>query len=204
MSEKILVPELGESITEATVSKWLKKVGDSVEVDEAIVELETDKVNLEVPSPLSGILSEINSKDGDTVEVGAVLGSVSEGKSNVEKKTPSKEEKEIETVPEDLIKEENTNVINLEIEKKPNPKSGKISATSKDKPIKLVLSRINEAGKKEKINVRLVRDTFKVSTKDYLYEGDLRRQLEFFFPENIKQIFPENDSSSKLKKGTSI
>ena len=78
MSEKILVPELGESITEATVSKWLKKVGDSVEVDEAIVELETDKVNLEVPSPLSGILSEINSKDGDTVEVGAVLGSISE------------------------------------------------------------------------------------------------------------------------------
>jgi carboxyl-terminal processing protease len=74
----------------------------------------------------------------------------------------------------------------------------------KDKPIKLVLSRINEAGKKEKINVRLVTDTFKVSTKDYLYEGDLRRQLEFFFPENIKPIFPENDSSSKLKKGTSI
>ncbi len=143
MSEKILVPELGESITEATVSKWLKKVGDSVEVDEAIVELETDKVNLEVPSPLSGILSEINSKDGDTVEVGAVLGSVSEGKSNVEKKTPSKEEKEIETVPEDLIKEENTNVINLEIEKKPNPKSGKISATSKEEPMEL-LDEVNE------------------------------------------------------------
>ena len=57
MSEKILVPALGESITEATVSKWLKKVGDPVEADEAIVELETDKVNLEVPSPLSGILS---------------------------------------------------------------------------------------------------------------------------------------------------
>ena len=91
MSEKILVPALGESITEATVSKWLKKVGDPVQVDEAIVELETDKVNLEVPSPLSGILSEINSKDGDTVEVGAVLGSVSEGKSNVEKKAPSKD-----------------------------------------------------------------------------------------------------------------
>ena len=74
----------------------------------------------------------------------------------------------------------------------------------KDKPIRLALLRVNEEGKKEKINVRLVRDTFKVSTKDYLYEGDLRRQLEFFFPENIKQIFPENDSSSKLKKGTSI
>ncbi len=143
MSEKILVPALGESITEATVSKWLKKVGDSVEADEAIVELETDKVNLEVPSPLSGILSEIKSKDGDTVEVGAVLGSVSEGKSNVEKKAPSKEEKEVETVPEDLTKEENTNVINLEIEKKPNPKSGKISATGKEEPMEL-LDEVNE------------------------------------------------------------
>ena len=143
MSEKILVPALGESITEATVSKWLKKVGDPVEADEAIVELETDKVNLEVPSPLSGILSEIKSKDGDTVEVGAVLGSVSEGKSNVEKKAPSKEEKEVETVPEDLTKEENTNVINLEIEKKPNPKSGKISATGKEEPMEL-LDEVNE------------------------------------------------------------
>ena len=110
MSEKILVPALGESITEATVSKWLKKVGDPVEADEPIVELETDKVNLEVPSPLSGILSEINSKDGDTVEVGAVLGSVSEGKSNVEKNASSKQEKEVETVPEDPLKEENTNI----------------------------------------------------------------------------------------------
>jgi len=78
MSEKIVVPVLGESITEATVSKWLKNEGDSVEADEPIVELETDKVNLEVPSPVSGILSEINSKDGSTVEVGALLGSVSE------------------------------------------------------------------------------------------------------------------------------
>ena len=143
MSEKILVPALGESITEATVSKWLKKVGDPVEADEAIVELETDKVNLEVPSPLSGILSEINSKDGDTVEVGAVLGSVSEGKSNVEKKAPSKQEKEVETVPEDLLKEENTNVINLEIEKKPTPKLGNISATSKEEPMEL-LDEVNE------------------------------------------------------------
>ena len=143
MSEKILVPALGESITEATVSKWLKKVGDPVEADEAIVELETDKVNLEVPSPLSGILSEINSKDGDTVEVGAVLGSVSEGKSNVEKKASSKQEKEVETITEDLIKEENTNVINLEIEKKPTPKLGKISATSKEEPMEL-LDEVNE------------------------------------------------------------
>ena len=63
MSEKILVPVLGESITEATVSKWLKNKGDKVEVDEPVVELETDKVNLEVPSPVSGVLSEINAKE---------------------------------------------------------------------------------------------------------------------------------------------
>ena len=78
MSEKIVVPVLGESITEATVSKWLKKEGDTVKVDEPIVELETDKVNLEVPSPVSGVLSEINSKNGVVVEIGALLGSVSE------------------------------------------------------------------------------------------------------------------------------
>ena len=77
MSEKILVPVLGESIVEATVSKWLKNEGDSVEADEPIVELETDKVNLEVPSPTSGILEKINSKDGSVVEVGATLGSIS-------------------------------------------------------------------------------------------------------------------------------
>ena len=78
MSEKILVPVLGESITEATVAKWLKQEGDTVAADEAIVELETDKVNLEVPSPIDGVLSEINSKDGETVEVGALLGTISQ------------------------------------------------------------------------------------------------------------------------------
>ena len=78
MSEKILVPVLGESITEATVAKWLKNAGDPVEADEPIVELETDKVNLEVPSPVKGVLTEINSKDGSVVEVGALLGTVSE------------------------------------------------------------------------------------------------------------------------------
>ncbi len=143
MSEKILVPALGESITEATVSKWLKKVGDPVETDEAIVELETDKVNLEVPSPISGVLSEMNSKDGDTVEVGAVLGSISEGKSNVEKKAPLKQEKEEETIDEDKIKKENTNVINLDIEKKLTPKLNEISATSKEEPMEL-LDQVNE------------------------------------------------------------
>ena len=87
MTEKILVPVLGESITEATISKWLKNKGDSINVDEAIVELETDKVNLEVPSPVDGILTTINFKEGDTVEVGAVLGEISSG--STENKNPT-------------------------------------------------------------------------------------------------------------------
>ena len=109
MSEKILVPALGESITEATVSKWLKNEGDAIDVDEPIVELETDKVNLEVPSPISGVLTKINSKDGSVVEVGALLGSVSEnGTSSQKNEKIKKFEPTIEK----------NNLINLESQKK--------------------------------------------------------------------------------------
>ena len=80
MSNQIVVPSLGESITEATVSKWLKQVGEKVDSDEPLVELETDKVNIEVPSPLAGTLSSIKVKEGDTVEVGTLLGEVNGGK----------------------------------------------------------------------------------------------------------------------------
>ena len=83
MPNQILVPPLGESITEATVSKWLKQIGgEKVDSDEPLVELETDKVNVEVPSPLTGTLSSIKVKEGDTVEVGALLGIVNEEKSS--------------------------------------------------------------------------------------------------------------------------
>ena len=78
MSEKILVPSLGESVTEATVSKWLKNKGDKILSDEPLVELETDKVNVEVPSPSNGILKEISVSEGQTVNVGALLGTISE------------------------------------------------------------------------------------------------------------------------------
>ena len=105
MSEKILVPVLGESITEATVAKWLKNEGDVVNADEPIVELETDKVNLEIPSPTDGVLTEINSKDGAVVEVGTVLGLVGQnGGKSPEKKHESKEVE--------------NNIVNLKIEKK--------------------------------------------------------------------------------------
>ena len=115
MSEKIVVPALGESITEATVAKWLKNTGDSVDADEPIVELETDKVNLEVPSPITGVLTEINSKDGSVVEVGALLGSVSENGSGV-KPTPTKNEE----VKKQEIEPSENNVIKLDpIKKEP-------------------------------------------------------------------------------------
>src|SRR5829696_3216978 len=75
----IRVPTLGESVTEATIGKWFKKAGDAVAVDEPLVELETDKVTIEVPAPAAGVLSEIAAKDGETVAVGALLGQIKEG-----------------------------------------------------------------------------------------------------------------------------
>ena len=108
MSEKILVPVLGESITEATISKWLKNEGDTVDADEPIVELETDKVNLEVPSPISGVLEKINSKDGSVVEVGALLGLVSDNGAT------SKKDDEIKKIQPTFQK---NNLINIEKEK---------------------------------------------------------------------------------------
>ena len=114
MSEKILVPALGESITEATVAKWLKNVGDNIEADEPLVELETDKVNLEVPSPVKGFLGSINAKDGQVVEVGSVLGSIN---ANTNETIQSESvEKEINPL------EEENKIVNLKIEKNIEPK----------------------------------------------------------------------------------
>ena len=136
MSEKILVPTLGESITEATVSKWLKKEGETVGADEAIVELETDKVNLEVPSPITGTLSEISFKDGDTVEVGAVLGLISEG--SVETKKKAETEKQHEKNEEKETIDQKSNVINLEIEKKTQTKVDEPLVLMEDNPMELL------------------------------------------------------------------
>ena len=136
MSEKILVPTLGESITEATVSKWLKKEGETVQVDEAIVELETDKVNLEVPSPISGTLSEISFRDGDTVEVGAVLGSITDGNVDIEKAPESK--KQLEDNEEKEFKDQKSNVINLDIEKKPQTKLEEPLVLTEDNSMELL------------------------------------------------------------------
>ena len=130
MSEKILVPALGESISEATVSKWLKKKGEAVNADEPIVELETDKVNLEVPSPVSGILSEISSPDGETVQVGALLGTVTEKEKNILENNEVNEEIN--------INKNDDNIINLEVKKEPEIFEEKFEDKSddlKDEPV---------------------------------------------------------------------
>ena len=106
MSENILVPVLGESVTEATVARWLKKEGEHVAVDEPVVELETDKVNLEVPSPVSGVIEKINSKDGENVEVGSILGTVSNETKKKEKNENLSEK--IPPITEKIIKEAQT------------------------------------------------------------------------------------------------
>ena len=88
MSDKIIVPTLGESVTEATVSKWLKSQGEKVSADEPIVELETDKVNVEVPAPSNGFLELISVKEGETVNVGALLGMINGAEKEVSKDNP--------------------------------------------------------------------------------------------------------------------
>ena len=152
MNEKIVVPVLGESITEATVAKWLKNPGDSVEADEPIVELETDKVNLEVPSPITGILSEINSKDGSIVEVGALLGSVSDdgvSESPVVKKQENNKNADEKT--------NENNVIKLDTNKK-EPRIFENRTTEKqekEKPLVLTEEVVQEASAKKETNQTL-------------------------------------------------
>ena len=146
MSEKIVVPALGESVTEATVSRWLKSVGEKVNSDEPIVELETDKVNVEVPSPSNGVLENISVNEGDTVEVGTLLGSI--GVSAI--KTSEKKEKKYKPP---LKKEEDEvpRIFEEENEKK----------QKKEKPVqeKLIL-------KESKEELPLVLDE-EVKTEDY-------------------------------------
>ena len=128
MSEKITVPTLGESVTEATVSKWLKSQGDKVIADEPIVELETDKVNVEVPAPSNGVLGSIAVKEGETVNVGSLLGTIS-SKSNQEISIP----KEIKKY--DPPKKESKKNFKLFDEEKKKPTSKKISKQKIEEPV---------------------------------------------------------------------
>ena len=220
MSEKIIVPVLGESITEATVSKWLKNEGDEVKTDEPIVELETDKVNLEVPSPISGKLTEIISKNGSVVEVGAHLGSIeeigiSEKKSkkiekikptvkreNVENSEPQQNEPQLlETeLPDKLDEQEQPLVLTKEVKTKP---------MIKEKPNEQVLSpAVRKIVAENKINL----ETVKGSGKDgRLLKGDLislmsknpppsDRKIKYGQEERIKMTRLRQTIAKRLKQ----
>ena len=151
MSESILVPVLGESVTEATVAKWLKNEGDKVSADEAVVELETDKVNVEVPAPSSGTLEKISVKEGQTVNVGSLLGTMNISSGSVTS-TPT-EEKKYSPPTKKLEAEEN----------KPSPSPKKLEAVKelktkeREKIIKkeepLVLTEAQEEKKLSKTSV---------------------------------------------------
>lgn len=99
MATEIRVPTLGESVTEATIGRWFKKPGEAVKADEPVVELETDKVTLEVPAPAAGVLGSIEANDGDTVGVGALLGSIEEGGAGAAPKEARAEAKKTDAKP---------------------------------------------------------------------------------------------------------
>ena len=161
MSEKILVPVLGESITEATVSKWLKNEGEKVEADEPIVELETDKVNLEVPSPVSGVLNNINSQDGSVVAVGAVLGSVTESGND------TNETQEIKKI-EPTINE--NNVVKLEPQKELEEiEEPKIFDEKKEEPLVLT----NEVKEKKELNISTDSSTMSPAVRKIITENKI-------------------------------
>ena len=167
MADKITVPTLGESLTEATVAKWLKKVGDSIQEDEEIVSLETDKVSIDVTAPKSGILSEIIANDGATVEVGAHLGSIDISASPSKKKEEKQDKQETKVV---------------EIKKEENISEKKIDNQNKKKELSPSVKRIiNE----KNINVESVDGTGKDGR---ILKGDLVGLMGFSPAPNTKKI----------------
>ena len=144
MAEKITVPTLGESVTEATVSKWLKSQGDKVSVDEPLVELETDKVNVEVPSPTNGVLGSISVKEGETVNVGSILGTVD---SSASTKGSSTDEVNTYSPPNKVKKEIQPKIFEEEKIKKPKktkPKKTEEPVLKLDDEEPLILNQVHE------------------------------------------------------------
>ncbi len=156
MSEKITVPTLGESITEATVSKWLKSQGDKVIADEPIVELETDKVNVEVPAPSNGVLGSIAVKEGETVNVGSLLGTISNNAT--QNNNPKTEEIKNYNPPKKAItKKLDPKKINKQIIKEPILKLENESIDENEEP--LILDEIHKEKVAEKKNVNQKKET---------------------------------------------
>ena len=153
MNTPVIVPTLGESVAEATVAKWLKKVGDPVSTDEVIVELETDKVSVEVTSPNSGYISEIKTKVGETVEVGSQLGSISQSQSkkttNIEKGVITSKAKKSEEIKPKKTEPVNNNVVKLKTEVKKDELSPAVKRIVEER--KIDLSQVQGSGKDGRI-----------------------------------------------------
>ena len=158
MAEKITVPTLGESVTEATVSKWLKSQGEEVTADEPLVELETDKVNVEVPSPTSGVLGTIAVKEGETVNVGSLLGTINGSTTTdhnikeVNNYTPPEKENKIEEIK--IFEEEKI----LKPKKSKNVKNNKVKLENETP---LILDQVHE----EKITKKEVKQVSPAARK---------------------------------------
>ena len=195
MSNQILVPSLGESVTEVTVSKWFKQIGEKVDSDEPLVELETDKVNVEVPSPLAGTLSSIKVKEGDTVEVGALLGIISEGKSILTKaiKTKSVNQDQESYIPPKTIEKKN-------LVKKAIKKSKKISS-NKQETLTLV-----EESRDENSNGTLILDTLAdEGVKEIKEEKYIPPKTRQYLSPSVRKIVEEKNIIKKtLKKRKKI
>ena len=157
MATEIRVPTLGESVAEATVGQWFKKPGDAVSADEPLVELETDKVTIEVPAPAAGTLSEIAVGDGETVEVGALLGMLAEGEgAPAAKPAGKKEEKKAEAPKQDAKAEESSGGSKGDIA---SPAAAKIAADNK-----VDASSVPGSGKDGRVTKGDVLDGYKITS----------------------------------------
>ena len=179
MADKIIVPTLGESITEATVAKWLKKVGDSVEADEAIVSLETDKVSVDVTSPKAGVITEILASEGSTVQVGGALGLVGapSSKAPVKKEEAKKEEIKI-----------------VEIKKEESAPSRKIDTVSKKNELSPAVRRVVE---EKNIDIESISGSGK---EGRILKGDLVGLMGFSPSPNKKKIEVGEEERVKMTR----
>jgi len=196
MADKIIVPTLGESLTEATVATWLKQLGDSIQADEAIVSLETDKVSIDVTAPNSGILSEISAKEGVTVKVGAQLGSIDSSNS-----APKKQ-------PEEKTKNKVSEIKKIEIQKEEKSLEPKRGDQNKKNELSPSVKRIVE---EKKINIESVEGSGKDGR---ILKGDLiglmgfspspnSRKIEIGEEERVKMTRLRSTIAKRLKEAQS-
>ena len=173
MTVELIVPTLGESITEATVSKWLKKVGEPFDIDEPLVEIETDKITVEVPAPQAGSLSEIKAKEGSDILIGGVLGII--GDSNGSKKTQTNETKNFEPKKEKIVEQ------NIKDNKKINKNNNKLSPSVK----KMLVENNLDAS-----SIKTQRDDGRITKEDILNHLEGKNSLKKQKSTDREEIVP--------------